>query len=220
MARQFDFDDGEAGNQNNGAGNESGEQPGNNASNLNGGSTANSSNDASSIPPIAKSRRGRPSLPRDASGNIIRDGSVSSNQRPDKEKSKGLDLKGQKFVANDRPKVRQQIQGIHQAVAMLTKQPVFILTDDEANGFTSSLCDVLDYHSINLTQAGGAAGLYLTLAITAFGIYKPRLDYIAKGGQVQVERPTAPSSPDEIIATKGTMDFTGDIQPGIQETMQ
>jgi hypothetical protein len=169
--------------------------------------------------PVRK-RRGRPALPRDASGNIIRDGSSAANasgggnasRAADAPKGAKLDLG--KFKPNDRPGVRQQIQGMHAAVATLTKQPVFLLQDIEAESLTKALCDVLDYHEINLTEAGGAGALYLALGLTVFGIYKPRLDYIRTGGQMEIKgRATAPASPGEAKQQKAqgfTMDFTGD----------
>ena len=153
-------------------------------------------------------KRGRKPLPRDASGNIIRDGSDPATNAGNKA---GMDLNG--FRVNDRGKVRQQIQGIHAAVAILTKQSVFALADAEAVQLTNALCDVLDYHRINLTEAGGHYGMYMTLIITVFGVYKPRIDIIKSGGRVVgvAESPAKPTSPGEVQPRRGMMDFGANI---------
>lgn len=152
-------------------------------------------------------KRGRKPLPRDEHGNIIRDGSARATNAGVKA---GMALNG--FVPNNRAKVRQQIQGIHTAVSVITKQPVFMLSPPEAEALTNSLCDVLDYHEISLEKSGGPYGLYMTLIVTAFGIYKPRLSAIKNGGQAR-EKPIAkPSTPGEVMpAPKGMMDFSGDL---------
>jgi hypothetical protein len=156
--------------------------------------------------PIAK-RRGRPSLPRDASGAIIRDANTSPSTG--KEKA-GVGVKG--FVKNDRAKLEQQITGIHAAASVLTKQSVFALQPVEAKGLTSALSDVLDYHEINLTEAGGVGGLYLALALTVYGIYKPRLDFIKNGGKPKLvaERATRPATAGDAAFVQRPMDFTAD----------
>lgn len=158
--------------------------------------------------PIAPKKRGRKPLPRDAAGNIIRDASASPANAGSKA---GMDLGG--FTPNDRVKVRSQIQGIHSAVAVLTRQPVFALVDAEAIQLTNALCDVLDYHRINLTEAGGHYGLYMTLIVTVFGVYKPRMDILKTGGKVVgiKDAPSKPTSPGEVQRPRGMMDFGGDI---------
>lgn len=160
----------------------------------------------------AKKRRGRQPLPRDAAGNIIRpaaDPDAASN----KGRKAGL---GVGFVKNDRAVVLNNIQAIHTGVALLAKQPVFMLSPQEATALTSSLCDVLDYHHINICGAGGPYGLYAALLITAVSIYKPRLDVVSgRATIVGVSSPTAPATPNEADARAaeqpktGMMDFSG-----------
>ena len=150
-------------------------------------------------------KRGRKALPRDANGNIIRD--ASATNQSDKA---GLDLNG--FKVNDRGKIRQQIQGMHGAAAVLTGQAVFNLHDMEAIALTNALCDVLDYHQINLTQSGGVYGLYITLAITAFGVYKPRFDIITSGGNIvgmapNKAQPTSEEEAKQAFNETGMMNF-------------
>lgn len=212
----FEFNFGENDGEAREAGNPSGEQPGNSGSSGTGSAnTGQNRKDASSEPVTssigpATKRRGRKPLPRDANGNIIRTAGAAQG---------GTATKGKlavSFNPNDRDKVRQQIQGIHAAAATLTRQPLFLLSDMEANGLTDSLCDVLDYHNINLTEKGGAGGLYLALGLTVFGIYKPRLDAIRKGVGTQINAtPAKPSNPADaatVVSGGGRMmDFTSDI---------
>lgn len=213
----FSFDDGNAssGNSNrtgglegsptNGSGQDSGIGTGiNDTKGTNGGIEA-------SAAPVVK-KRGRKPFPRDAAGNIIRDASAASSGTNQSRKA-GLDLDG--FILNDRPKVRQQIQGMHAAAAMLTKQPVFMLHDTEAIALTDALCDVCDYHKMNLTQKGGVYGLYIALAMTMFGIYKPRIDIILSGGQIVGVAPTAATNENEAKQRSqgnGMMNFADDIK--------
>lgn len=215
-------------------------------SGINGATTTNGENRSepreapASAAIVGKRRRGRPALPRDANGNIIRDGSASGPSASAAGQGTGSQSKklAVKFTPNNRDQVRQQIAGMHQAVSMLTRQPVFMLSNPEADALTKSLCDVLDYHNINLTEKGGAAGLYVALGLTVFSIYKPRLDFIKNGGGTVIEaRPTAAASPGDAVfanankvdlsadtdadkAPKGSLDFSGDIGPGISETLQ
>lgn len=156
---------------------------------------------AASVTP--KRRRGRQPYPRDAAGNIIRPANTGTKD--------GLGVTGTKL--NDRAKVRQQIQGIHFAVAMLTKQPVFALHDEEAINLTNALCDVLDYHEINLTATGGQYGLYLSLIITVYSVYAPRVSIIKNGDKI-VGMASKPATPEEAKpgnAPKGAMDFSADV---------
>lgn len=178
----------------------------------------------------APKKRGRKAYPRDAAGNIIRPtGNASSDAASDpseragkpraQNQNKGVDLNAKAFVPNDRRKVRAQIQGMHQAIAMLVKAPIFLLNDFEADALTTSLCDVLDYHKVNLTDVTGAGGLYVALGLTVFSIYKPRMDMLAKGYtglEIKQEKPAAPATPFEanIKPAKGGMDFSQDLDPG------
>lgn len=157
----------------------------------------------SNAPAAGPKRRGRKPYPRDAAGNVIRPENAGTRS--------GV---GVTSKLNDRAKVRQQIQGIHFAVAVLTKQPVFALNDEESIALTNSLCDVLDYHEINLTGAGGQYGLYLSLIITVYGVYAPRVAIIKNGDKIvgmTHNRPATPGDAKESAATKGAMDFSGDV---------
>ena len=169
----------------------------------------------------APKKRGRKAYPRDAAGNIIRPSqgnAADPAERAGKPRGTatkaGLAVDDKVFVKNDRISVRSQIQGMHVAVAMLAKAPIFMLSDQECEALTSALCDVLDHHKINLNEASGNIGLYITLVITVFGIYKPRLDQIAKGNfgnQIDIKA-TVPATPTpDIMQNKGGMDFSGDI---------
>lgn len=180
----------------------------------NDGTASNGARDPNTVAASGPKKRGRKPLPRDASGNIIRaPGTADAAGNPrDASNKAGLGLG---FKPNDRPKIRQQIQGMHAAAAMLTKQPVFMLADVEAVALTDALCDVCDYHEMNLSDAGGPYGLYIALAITAFGIYKPRFDIIASGGKiVGVNNAAAPTSEGEATQQRqnggGMMDFSHD----------
>lgn len=168
----------------------------------------NGARDADSIAgkPVVK-KRGRKPLPRDAAGNIIRDATEPGSGT--KKAQLGLGA----FVPNDRQKVRQNIQGMHGAVAVLTNQPVFALVDQEAIALTNALCDVLDYHQMNITEVGGVYGLYVTLAITVFGIYKPRVDILLSGDKVVGVAPSAPTTEGEAkFRASGMMDFGNDVK--------
>lgn len=180
----------------------------------NGGTVDGGARDPNTVAASGPKKRGRKPLPRDAAGNIIRaPGTANAAGNPrDASNKAGL---GVGFKPNDRPKIRQQIQGMHAAAAMLTKQPVFMLHDTEAVALTDALCDVCDYHEMNLSDAGGPYGLYIALAITAFGIYKPRFDIIASGGKiVGVATAAAPTSEGEATQQRqnggGMMDFSSD----------
>jgi hypothetical protein len=122
------------------------------------------------------------------------------------------------FVPNDQSKVRGQIQGLHAALATLTKQPVFMLSDMEAAMLTKSLCDVLDYHKISLSETAGPYGLYATLGLAIFAIYKPRLDVIARGGGQQVEQSSRPATPGAAINTGSKIDLSADIEAQMNGT--
>ena len=124
------------------------------------------------------------------------------------------------FTPNNRPKIKEQIQGIHAAIATLAKQPVFLLNDQEGSALTNALCDVCDYHHINLTSAGGVYSLYLVLVITAFSIYKPRIDFIIASENATNITPTAPANPADATNRQrrnGGIDFSADIAATVNE---
>lgn len=213
----FDFTDEGT---NNGAtgttGNGAGGAPSEAGTTVNTGGKDNGANGGARTPEIdaadtGPKKRGRKPLPRDAAGNIIRDATSAAN----KGGQAGLALGA--FKPNDREKIRQQIQGMHMAVSVLTGQPAFMLTTQEATALTAALCDVCDYHHMNLTDAGGPYGLYLALIITVFGIYKPRVDIILSGATVVgMDTSTIPADEGEARNRQqekkaGMMDFSGDV---------
>lgn len=167
---------------------------------------------------FVKKRRGRQPWPRDAAGNIIRPAGSEAASQAGKGKAKlAVD-----FTPNDRTKVQNNISAIHGLAAAATKQPFLMLRPDEALAMTNAVADVLDFHKINITGAGGVYGLYATLLITGFMIYKPRLDYIKAGGGVQVEQAAAPATPGDAVyaSPTGKVDLSGDIPYGTEQTIQ
>lgn len=84
-------------------------------------------------------------------------------------------------VVNDREKVKQNIGGLHLMAAMLLKQNILILQENEARSLANALCDVADYHNYDILGVGGAFGLYVSLASVAYAIYVPRMIAIKLG---------------------------------------
>lgn len=84
-------------------------------------------------------------------------------------------------VVNDREKVKQNIGGLHLMAAMLLKQNVLILQENEASKLANALCDVADYHNYDILGVGGASVLYISLASVAYAIYVPRMVAIKMG---------------------------------------
>lgn len=214
-AISFEFDGASDGSR--GTAEANGEQPGASGTNANGTGTTNATRDATAIPPAEKKRdgRGRPKLPRDEFGNIIRDAAgTGTGTGPAAQKGKSKAGMAVGFTPNDRTQVFQQIHGLHGAAALLTKQPVMMLSPDEAQALTKALCDVLDSHEINLTQAGGRGGLYVALALTVYSIYAPRLKAIKQNASMRnVSPPKATSVSEattEVTPNGFAMDFTAD----------
>lgn len=210
MADKFDITDNEAGNTGNESSGTSSERPGsdsgtrpveNGDSGIAGGTVGveGIAPNVTASGTIRKRRAGggRKPYPRDADGNIIRDGAASNQSG-----AKGLGLR------NDRVKVRMNIAGLHAMAAILTKQPILALNDKEADALSASVCDVADYHGINLITAGGAFGLYASLATTCYMIYVPRLVMI-KGQKTNAEdhSPTPGEAREDAIAGAGKMNF-------------
>lgn len=96
------------------------------------------------------------------------------------------------FVRNDRAKVRDQIQALHSAAALLTKQPVWLLNDVEAKVMSEALCDVLDEHKINLSSVVGVWGMYAVLIQVSFNVYAPRVLALSMGGGQTVNGTVTP----------------------------
>lgn len=158
------------------------------------------------IPP--KRRRGRPP----GSANRPKSDAGTAAPAADKGDKEGVALG---FKKNDRNKVQQNIAGMHMMAAVLTKQPIVMLTEPEAKALTGAVCDVADYHKISLDGAGGPLALYLALATTAYGIYVPRIVALKNLREGETIVGVAPATPGEAKAAAqnraGTMDFSGDI---------
>lgn len=166
-------------------------------------------------------KRGRPALPRDAEGNIIRDGSEGTQRGTETgpKKPKGVALG---FRPNNREAIRGSIQGMHAMAATLLSQPVLLLSDANASNLSERLADVLDYHKINITGDNGPWGLYIALAMCGYGIYKPMLDTVAKGGGMELTatRATMAATPGDAKSVNiGGMDFSADAVPGTDKTV-
>lgn len=120
------------------------------------------------------------------------------------------------FRPNDRAKVRTQIDGLHGIFAVMSGIPQMALSPDEANALTVALCDVCDYHKINLTESAGPYGLYIALALAVYKIEFPRIvGFVAfrkmkSANKKPAESAAHPTSPGEMPQT-GTVDFSGDI---------
>lgn len=217
MADGIDFSFDSANGEGGGSSSASGSVAGNDGSN---GPTGGPNNAAGTAPEtLVRKRRGRKPLPRDAAGNIIRaEGEAeikASSGAPGKAKE-NLDLgKAKAFVVNDRKAVLNNVQGLHMLLAIATKQPVFALNEQESAGMTKALCDVLDYHRINITDVTGPWGLYAALAFTAFSVYKPRVDAIRFAKMKSAEPAARPATAmdAEFSVPSGGMDFSGDLDP-------
>lgn len=171
---------------------------GNNRGNESG--QASAADAGAEFPP--KKRRGRKPYPRDEFGNIIRPATGAGSNKGRQERL---------AVKNDRPKVRQNIAGLHAMAAVLTKQPILALNEQEADALTNAVCDVADYHEIDLLTAGGAFGLYAALATTAYMIYVPRIVAIKFNRAAEAAKPMGPGEAGARAKARAhTMDFSAD----------
>lgn len=119
-------------------------------------------------------------------------------------------------VRNDRKAVSNNIQALHGVVAVLTHQPIMNLTSDEGDAMSSALCAVLDHHNIDLMKAGGALGLYATLAMTVYMVEAPRLKALRAGATKTIAPSglaTKPANGFDASQTQRPMDFTADLDP-------
>jgi hypothetical protein len=66
----------------------------------------------------------------------------------------------------------QQIVGVHSMLAMVTKNPVWIIEPKAAESLAAALLDVMSYHSINVNPATVA---YMKLLGICAAIYGPKL---------------------------------------------
>lgn len=164
--------------------------------------------------------RGRPKLPRDAEGNIIRDGSTGTEERiaARAQKQKGVAVT---FIPNNRESIRGTIQGMHAMAATLMNAPIILLSDANARNLSERLADVMDFHKINITGNGGPWGLYLALAMCGYGIYSPIFKALASGNMgMELTGSVAPATPgDQKNVNIAGMDFSADVVPGADRTV-
>lgn len=232
MARGIAFDFSEP----KGSGNEpvetTGRERGSNGSTATGSGINNGGSDVPRTGPVIKRRRGRPALPRDSQGNIIRNGQgtgagsqTRAETKPDKGTAKeSLGVSSGKVV-NDRATVSNNIQAMHGVIATLTRQPVMMLSPQEGDAMSKALCDVLDYHNIDLGKAGGPIGLYVTLGMTVYMVEAPRLAAMRQGNMKNVTPPrgeqpaSRPATPGDASNGPRPMDFTADMDVPPAEAM-
>lgn len=116
-------------------------------------------------------------------------------------------------IKNDRDKVKTNIAGLHAMAAVLTKQPIWNLKDEEATALTNSLCDVADHHGMDLIGAGGSFALYASLATSVYMIYVPRFVYLKHLKASDEAQPINPGEYREETTTRARgfkMDFSND----------
>lgn len=179
-----------------------------NANNNSGTAGANSSSENNSDAPYGYKADGTPRKRR-AKGYRNNPEYTGTNTSAGKEGgTEGLAVK------NDRVKVRTNIEGMHMIAAVLTKQPIMILKPEEAEKLTDAVCDVADYHQINLIGVGGPTMLYATLATTMYAIYAPRMQYIKHMKASDEAKPINPGEYTGEAETQqrraGTMDYSAD----------
>ncbi len=222
MAAKFDFNDGPA----NGAGNESGGAASNGPGSTSGTGTIKDTNsgvtagnsgvesgqagtDPNNLTKLGTPRKRRPGGGRKPGSTNANTSNIPSGAAINKSGTEGLAIK------NDRAKVKTNIAGLHAMAAVLTKQPILSLNDNEASALTNSLCDVADYHGINLITAGGAFGLYASLATCCYMIYIPRIVSIKETKKAVTSNNEGPPMPGEARASAmngaGVMNYGNDV---------
>lgn len=202
----------EAGSNNGGnAGSSSGETVNSNGASNAAGQSGGANGEASSFDPAAPYGRKDDGTPRKRRPGGGRKPSSATDATGASSTDKGA--KDRLGIKNDRAKVEKNIAGLHAMAAVLTKQPIMNLKAEEATALTNSLCDVADYHNFDLMGAGGAFGMYASLATTAYMIYVPRFLLIKYNKAAEQARPVTPGEAREEATTRaGKMDFTSDVQ--------
>lgn len=114
------------------------------------------------------------------------------------------------LVRNDRAKLLNSIQALHQGAAILTGQQIFMLLPQEAKLLTDSLADVLDHYKINLSGPVGVwGGLFAAVGV----IYGPRY-FAFQQAQLAAKAgisPATPATSEEVLATsRKPMSFDAD----------
>lgn len=102
-----------------------------------------------------------------------------------------------------------KIQGLHAMLAVLTKQPVFAISEVEAQMLAASLADVSKHYDIS---ANSKTMSLVSLVAVAGMIYVPRV--VALAPKPKVRSAVAPAMPENIVPTpqKGSYDFSSDVQ--------
>lgn len=108
----------------------------------------------------------------------------------------------------DPKELAPQIQGLHVMLAMMTGQPVFLLSPQECEMLAKNIANVSQHFNIAPSSKGMAiAGLVATCGM----IYIPRIASVRRN-RVKPEEPSAfPATPDAVQATPkdGRYDFSG-----------
>lgn len=188
---------GDAGSENNGAGNETGglgNLSGSNTDGVDGGGNTAGNDPNAAAPPVAPAakaegrKRGRPP------------GSKNGTTSSSKKGTVGVDEKT----------LAKQVQGVHVMLAMLTQQPIFQLSDNEAEMMAGALANVSRHY--NVTLDGPRAAVFQLIAVGGM-IYLPRILAVRNQNLArQPQRPSAPQTPQESASVPhdGTIDFTGE----------
>ena len=116
-------------------------------------------------------------------------------------------IAGEAFTAVQRnildPKeIAPQIQGLHALLATITKQPVFVLTNEEAKNMAIALSEVSKHYNINV-MSGPRASL-VSLAAVCGMIYIPKVVLIRNQRKAQkASAETNPTEADVMAAMAG-----------------
>lgn len=82
------------------------------------------------------------------------------------------------MVLNDPKAFAQQAKALHGMAAVLMREPVLELRDEEADRLSCAVCRVLDKHGIDLEATSGPI-MYVELAAAVAAVYLPRVMVLA-----------------------------------------
>jgi hypothetical protein len=129
------------------------------------GSSDSDNTQSGATVPEPKRGRGRP--PKSDTGTFS--GTTSAkfarekrSEKPEQKSSKGVDVK----------KLAKQIKGVHLGLAMLLKNPIFQLQENESEDLAVAIKEVLQYHEITINPRLMAYG---ELIAVSAAIYAPRI---------------------------------------------
>lgn len=149
--------------------------------------------DAASGP--AKAKRGRPALSEaeKAARKAARDRSAGT-EAP----ARGIPLKAKDIVG--------QVQGLHAMFAAITKQPIWMIGDDEAMRLAMALENMSRHYSIPISEPKLAI---IALIGAAGSIYLPRLFLLAQSRKQMAAAPTMAATADDPsnVVQEGVMKF-------------